>query len=79
MADFMSQSPASQPISASHGQQAIDRDSHPFPTREELIERARDLAPTLRERAGVAAKLRRMPQETMDDFHRRAAKTIWRL
>jgi len=70
MADFMSQSPASQPISASHGQQAIDRDSHPFPTREELIERARDLAPTLRERAGVAAKLRRMPQETMDDFHR---------
>ncbi|MDH3817576.1 MAG: acyl-CoA dehydrogenase family protein [Myxococcales bacterium] len=66
----MSQSPASQPISASHGQQAIDRDSHPFPTREELIERARDLAPTLRERAGVAAKLRRMPQETMDDFHR---------
>lgn len=70
MADFMSQSPASQPIPASHGQQAIDRDSHPFPTREELIERARDLAPTLRERAGVAAKLRRMPQETMDDFHR---------
>ena len=66
----MSQSTASQPIPASHGQQAIDRDYPPFPTREELIQRARDLAPTLRERAGVAAKLRRMPQETMDDFHR---------
>ena len=66
----MSQSTASQPIPASHGQQAIDRDSGPFPTREELIQRARDLAPTLRERAGVAAKLRRMPKETMDDFHR---------
>ena len=66
----MGQSTASQPIPGSHGQQAIERDHSPFPTREELIQRARDLAPTLRERAGVAAKLRRMPQETMDDFHR---------
>ena len=48
----------------------MDGDFSSIPTREELIQRARNLAPTLRDRAGVAAKLRRMPQETMDDFHR---------
>lgn len=70
MADFIAQSTVPQPIPASHGQQVIDRDRSPFPTREELIQRARDLAPTLRERASTAAKLRRLPAETMADFHR---------
>jgi 3-hydroxy-9,10-secoandrosta-1,3,5(10)-triene-9,17-dione monooxygenase len=48
----------------------MDGDFSPIPAREELIQRARDLAPTLRERAGLAARLRRIPLETMDDFHR---------
>jgi 3-hydroxy-9,10-secoandrosta-1,3,5(10)-triene-9,17-dione monooxygenase len=35
-----------------------------------LIQRARDIVPTLRARAKEAAALRKMPQETIDDFHR---------
>ncbi|MEM7135106.1 MAG: acyl-CoA dehydrogenase family protein [Myxococcota bacterium] len=41
-----------------------------IPTRDELIRRARALAPTLQERAKETASLRRMPQATMDDLHR---------
>ena len=38
-------------------------------TREELLGRARDLAPKLRERAPQAEALRRLPDETERDFH----------
>jgi 3-hydroxy-9,10-secoandrosta-1,3,5(10)-triene-9,17-dione monooxygenase len=38
-------------------------------TPEDLIERARKLAPTLRERADKAGELRRTPDETIADFH----------
>ena len=38
-------------------------------TPEVLIERARKLAPTLRERAEKAGELRRTPDETIADFH----------
>ena len=48
----------------------MDGDHNPIPTREELIQRARDLAPTLRERASKAAELRYLPEETIEDFHR---------
>ena len=44
--------------------------SESAPSREELIQRARDLAPTLKERAQQAADLRRLPDETIQDFHR---------
>lgn len=37
---------------------------------EELVKRARDLVPTLRERAGETEKLRQLPDETMADLHR---------
>ena len=37
--------------------------------REELIRRAADLVPVLRERAGLTEELRQIPQETVDDFH----------
>ncbi len=37
--------------------------------REELVRRAAELVPTLRERAGLTEKLRQIPQETLDDFH----------
>ena len=48
----------------------MDGDQSPNPTREELIQRARDLAPTLQERSKKAAELRRLPDETIEDFHR---------
>ena len=48
----------------------MDGDFSPSPTRDELIERARKLVPSLRERAAHAAELRKLPQETIDDFHR---------
>jgi 3-hydroxy-9,10-secoandrosta-1,3,5(10)-triene-9,17-dione monooxygenase len=38
-------------------------------TREELLERARDLLPTLRDRAQHAEELRRLPEDTENDFH----------
>ncbi len=38
-------------------------------SREELVHRAADLVPVLRERAGLTEKLRQIPQETVDDFH----------
>ncbi len=38
-------------------------------TAEELVERARKLAPVLKERAEKAAELRRVPDETIADFH----------
>ncbi|MDH3230543.1 MAG: acyl-CoA dehydrogenase family protein [Alphaproteobacteria bacterium] len=38
-------------------------------TREDLLERARDLLPVLRERAPHAENLRRLPEETEKDFH----------
>ncbi len=37
--------------------------------REELIRRAEDLVPVLRERAALTEELRQIPQETVDDFH----------
>ena len=37
--------------------------------RNELIRRAADLVPVLRERAARTEELRRIPQETVDDFH----------
>jgi 3-hydroxy-9,10-secoandrosta-1,3,5(10)-triene-9,17-dione monooxygenase len=39
------------------------------PTREELLGRAWELLPKLRERAGKAEELRRLPEETERDFH----------
>ena len=39
------------------------------PAREELLGRARELLPSLRERAPRAEALRRMPNETVRDFH----------
>ncbi len=38
-------------------------------TREELLQRARDMLPVLRERAPQAEALRRLPDETERDFH----------
>ena len=37
--------------------------------RDELLLRAADLVPVLRERAALTEELRRIPQETVDDFH----------
>ena len=37
--------------------------------REELVRRAAELVPVLRERAGSTEKLRQIPQETLADFH----------
>jgi len=37
--------------------------------RVELIRRAADLVPVLRQRAGLAEEMRQIPQETVDDFH----------
>jgi 3-hydroxy-9,10-secoandrosta-1,3,5(10)-triene-9,17-dione monooxygenase len=48
----------------------MDGDQSAIPTREELIERARNLAPTLQQRSKEAAELRRIPDETIEDFHR---------
>ena len=36
--------------------------------REELVRRAKELVPALRERASLTEKLRQIPQETLDDF-----------
>ncbi|SVA42973.1 uncharacterized protein METZ01_LOCUS95827, partial [marine metagenome] len=36
---------------------------------EELVIRASQLVPALRERAGRTEKLRRIPKETVDDLH----------
>ncbi len=66
----MTQTPASQSARAFDGEPEMDGDFDPAPTRDQLIERARELAPILRERAPVAAELRKLPQETIDDFHR---------
>jgi 3-hydroxy-9,10-secoandrosta-1,3,5(10)-triene-9,17-dione monooxygenase len=48
----------------------MDGDPTAIPTREELVQRARDLAPRLLERAKKAGELRRVPDETIEDFHR---------
>lgn len=48
----------------------MDGDPNPIPTREELVARARELAPMLRDRARQTSELRRMPDETIEDFHR---------
>ena len=37
--------------------------------RDELIRRAADLVPALRQRASLAEELRRLPKETVDDLH----------
>ena len=36
---------------------------------DELLRRAAELVPTLRQRAGLTEKLRQIPQETVDDYH----------
>ena len=41
-----------------------------IPSREELLNRARELVPVLKERAQAAGELRRLPDETIADFHR---------
>ena len=41
-----------------------------IPSRQELIQRARELVPTLRERFAKASELRKLPTETIEDFHR---------
>lgn len=41
----------------------------PAPSRDELLGRARDLLPKLRERARTAEELRRLPDESERDFH----------
>ncbi|MEQ9641029.1 MAG: acyl-CoA dehydrogenase family protein [Alphaproteobacteria bacterium] len=46
------------------------------PTREELIGRAADIVPVLRERAAEAERERRIPQATIDDLH---ANGLWRI
>jgi len=47
----------------------MDIDSDNFvPTEDELYKRAKDLQPTLTERAEKAAELRRLPDETIQDF-----------
>jgi 3-hydroxy-9,10-secoandrosta-1,3,5(10)-triene-9,17-dione monooxygenase len=51
-------------------EESVDGNSNPIPTREELIQRARELAPTLRERSTKAGEIRRIPDETIEDFHR---------
>jgi 3-hydroxy-9,10-secoandrosta-1,3,5(10)-triene-9,17-dione monooxygenase len=48
----------------------MDGDAKTIPTESELLERARALVPTLAERADGAGKLRRIPDETIADFHR---------
>jgi 3-hydroxy-9,10-secoandrosta-1,3,5(10)-triene-9,17-dione monooxygenase len=40
-----------------------------IPTPEEMVRRARELAPVLKERAQKTAELRRLPEETMADLH----------
>lgn len=52
------------------GENHMDGDQSPIPTRDELIHRARELAPTLMERSKSASELRRLPDDTMEDFHR---------
>jgi 3-hydroxy-9,10-secoandrosta-1,3,5(10)-triene-9,17-dione monooxygenase len=52
------------------GEMTMDGDQSLIPSREELIDRARDLLPVLAERAPLAAELRRLPDETIEDFHR---------
>ncbi len=66
----MTQTHATQSARAADGEPEMDGDFSPIPTRDELIERAQELAPVLRERAAHAAELRKLPQETIDDFHR---------
>ncbi|MEM9728574.1 MAG: acyl-CoA dehydrogenase family protein, partial [Myxococcota bacterium] len=66
----MTQTSVSPAPPAPQGEPSMDGDFGRIPTRDELIERARELAPTLRERSKETAKLRRMPQETIDDLHR---------
>ena len=39
------------------------------PSREELIRRASDMVPALRERAAEAERERKVPQQTIDDLH----------
>lgn len=44
-------------------------DQNTIPTREELLDRARALVPTLKERAAECEELRRLPDSTLKDFH----------
>ena len=48
----------------------MDGDVTDNPSRQELIDRARGLIPTLKERSAQAAELRKLPEETIADFHR---------
>ncbi len=49
----------------------------PVPSAEELMERARALVPTLRERAGEAEGLRRLPEATVRDLEAADLCKIW--
>ncbi|MDA0241755.1 MAG: acyl-CoA dehydrogenase family protein [Proteobacteria bacterium] len=50
-------------------QNAPDGQAKTIPTREELLDRARALVPTLKERAAECEALRRLPDSTLQDFH----------
>ena len=47
------------------------------PTRDELIQRARDLIPVLKERAPRAEELRHLPPETLDDFKKSGIHNVY--
>ena len=51
-------------------------DTQEQPSKAELIRRATDLLPTLRERAASAERERRVPRATIDDLH---ANGLWRI
>lgn len=48
----------------------VEQATMTHPTREDLVARAQALVPRLRERAAGAEELRRVPEETIDDFRR---------
>jgi len=66
----MTQSSATHPIPVPSDGLAVEGDPKSAPSRDDLIGRARNLVPKLRERSKEAAQLRCMPEETMNDFHR---------
>jgi 3-hydroxy-9,10-secoandrosta-1,3,5(10)-triene-9,17-dione monooxygenase len=49
---------------------ATVRNQEPLPTREEILDRARAIAPALKERAADCDKARMVPAETIEDYRR---------